>query len=61
MEEVMPIATKNPIISVTFSYEGNDSDFDTFLRTIVRDYLAADDPAVMPETDFVQKVEYDAA
>ena len=59
--EVMPIAKKNPIVSVTFSYVGKDSDFETFLKTIVRDYLAVDDPAAAPETDFVQKVESDAA
>ena len=57
--EVMPIAKKNPIVSVTFSYVGKDSDFETFLKTIVRDYLAVDDPAATPETDFVQKVESD--
>ena len=59
--EVMPIANKNPIVSVTFSYVGKGSDFETFLKTIVRDYLAVDNPAAMPETDFVQKVESDAA
>ena len=59
--EVMPIAKKNPIVSVTFSYVGKDSDFETFLKTIVRDYLAVDDPAATPETDFVQKVESDVA
>ena len=59
--EVMPIAKKNPIVSVTFSYVGKDSDFETFLKTIVRDYLAVDDPAAAPETDFVQKVESDVA
>ena len=57
----MPIAKKNPIVSVTFSYVGKDSDFETFLKTIVRDYLAVDDPAAAPETDFVQKVESDVA
>lgn len=57
----MPIAKKNPIVNVTFSYVGKDSDFETFLRTIVRDYLAVDDPAAIPKTDFVQKVESDAA
>ena len=55
--EVMPIAKKKPIVSVTFSYVGKASDFETFLKTIVRDYLAVDDPAAAPETDFVQKVE----
>ena len=59
--EVMPIAKKNPIVSVIFSYVGKDSDFETFLKTIVRDYLAVDDPAAAPETYFVQKVESDVA
>ena len=59
--EVMPIAKKNPIVSVTFSYVGKDSDFETFLKTIVRDYLAVDDPAAIPEDGFVDKVESDAA
>lgn len=57
----MPIAKKNPIVSVKFSYVGKESDFETFLKTIVRDYLALDDPAANPETDFVQKVESGAA
>ena len=57
----MPIAKKNPIVSVTFSYVGKDSDFETFLKTIVRDYLAVDDPAAIPETGFVDKVESDVA
>lgn len=53
----MPIAKKNPIVSVTFSYVGKDSDFENFLKTIVRDYLTAGDPAAALETNFVQKVE----
>lgn len=52
---------QNSFTSVTFSYVGKDSDFETFLKTIVRDYLAVDDPAAAPETDFVQKVESNAA
>lgn len=51
---------KNPIINVKFTYIGKDSDFETFLKAIVRDYLAVDDPAVNPEPDFVQKVESSA-
>ena len=57
----MHIAKKNPIVSVTFSYVGKDSDFEIFLNTIVRDYLAVDDPAAIPEDSFVDKVESDAA
>lgn len=48
---------KNPIITVKFTYVGKNSDFETFLKTIIRDYLAVDDPAANPEWDFVQKVE----
>ena len=59
--EVMPIAKKNPIVSVTFSYVGKDLDFEIFLKTIVRDYLVVDDPAAVPENGFVDKVESDAA
>ena len=59
--EVMPIAKKNPIVSVTFSYVGKDADFETFLKTIVRDYLAVDNPVAIPEDGFVDKVESDAA
>ena len=40
---------------------GKDSDFETFLRTIVRDYLSADDPAANPGEDFVDKVETECA
>ena len=40
-----------------FTYVGKDSDFESFLKTIVRDYLAVDDPAKNPESVFVQKVE----
>ena len=51
------IAKKNPITRVTISYIGTSSDFETFLKTIVRDYLAADNPAEIPEAVFVDKVE----
>ena len=51
------IAKKKPIISIKYSYIGKASDFETFLKTIVRDYLAADDPAENPEAVFVDKVE----
>lgn len=57
----MDIAKNNPIISVSFFYVGKESDFETFLKTRVRDYLAVDNPAATPEANFVQKVESDAA
>ena len=52
---------RNPITGVTFSYVGTDSDFETFLKILVRDYLLADDPAANPENDSVQKVESEVA
>ena len=52
---------RNPITGVTFSYVGTDSDFETFLKILVRDYLSADDPAANPETDSVQKVDSEVA
>lgn len=57
----MLIVKKNPIVEVNFSYVGKVSDFEAFLKIIVRDYLAADDPATVPEKDFVEKVESDCA
>ena len=52
---------RKPITGVTFSYVGTDSDFETFLKILVRDYLSADDPAANPETDSVQKVDSEVA
>lgn len=51
------IAKKNPIVSVTFTYTGTDADFENFLKIIVRDYLAVDDPAKAPQGEIVDKVE----
>ena len=51
------IAKKNPIVSVTFTYTGTDADFENFLKIIVRDYLAVDDPAECPRGEIVDKVE----
>lgn len=52
---------KKAVSSITFSYVGTESHFETFLKIIVRDYLSADDPAANPETDSVQKVESEVA
>jgi len=60
-KEGMSIVKKNPIVKVNFSYVGKASDFEAFLKIIVRDYLAVDDPATVPEKDFVEKVESDCA
>lgn len=51
------IAKKNPIVSVKFTYTGTDADFENFLKIIVRDYLAVDDPAKAPQGEIVDKVE----
>ena len=41
-------------MKVKFSYVGKATDFEAFLKIIIRDYLSADDPAAVPEKDFVQ-------
>lgn len=55
----MLIVKKNPIVKVNFSYVGKASDFEAFLKILVRDYLSADDPASVPEKEFVEKVKSD--
>lgn len=52
---------KKTVSSITFSYVGTESHFETFLKILVRDYLSADDPAANPETDSVQKVDSEVA
>lgn len=38
---------KEPVIeSVCFMYIGNDKQFNSFLKSVIRDYLADDTPAV---------------
>jgi len=59
--EVMPIAKKNPIVKVKFSYVGTEDDFVSFLKAVVRDHLALDDIAADPNAEIVEKVESDAA
>jgi len=54
-------AKKATVTSVKFTYEGKEQDFLFFLKSIVRDYLAVDDPANIAKEDFVDKVESDAA
>ena len=57
----MPIAKKNPIVKVKFSYVGTEDDFVSFLKAVVRDHLALDDIAADPKAEIVEKVESDAA
>lgn len=54
-------AKKATVTSIKFTYEGKEQDFLFFLNTIVRDYLAVDDPAKPTNEDFVDKVESGAA
>ncbi len=53
----MHIAKKNPIISIKFTYSGTEENFSKFLQALVRDYLRADDPAAIPNTEIVETVE----
>jgi len=54
-------AKKATVTSVKFTYEGKEQDFLFFLKSIVRDYLAVDDPTKLTTEDFVDKVESGAA
>ena len=48
---------KETISEVTFSYIGTDEQFDEFLKLMIHDYLAVDNPYTNQTTDFVGKVE----
>ena len=48
---------KDNISEVTFSYIGTDEQFDEFLKLMLHDYLAVDNPYTNQTTDFVGKVE----
>ena len=45
------------IASVMFSYTGTDDQFDEFLKLMLHDYLAVDNPYTKQEPDFVGNVE----
>lgn len=45
------------IASVMYSYVGTDAQFDEFLKMMIHDYLAVDDPYTSREPDFVGNVE----
>lgn len=49
------------IASVMYSYVGTDEQFDEFLKLMLHDYLAVDNPYTVQAEDFVAKVEIDAA
>lgn len=43
---------KSPITNVLFSYVGTDAQFDEFLKLMLHDYLAADNPYANRHQDF---------
>ena len=45
------------IVSVMYSYTGTDEQFDEFLKMMLHDYLAVDNPYINQESDFVSNVE----
>ena len=45
------------IASVMYSYVGTDDQFDEFLKLMLHDYIAVDNPYTNHTTDFVGKVE----
>ena len=49
------------IASVMYSYVGTDDQFDEFLKLMLHDYLAVDNPYTNQPTDFVAKVETEVA
>lgn len=50
--------TKKPELSkVMYSYVGNDTQFDAFLKMLIHDYLAADSPYTKPQAQIVGFVE----
>ena len=54
--------TKKPELSkVMYSYVGNDTQFDAFLKMLIHDYLAADSPYTKPPAQVVGLVESNRA
>lgn len=49
------------IASVMYSYVGTDDQFDEFLKLMLHDYLAVDNPYTNQKPDFVGNVESGAA
>lgn len=52
-----PKEKESNIASVMYSYVGTDDQFDEFLKLMLHDYLAVDNPYTNQTTDFVGKVE----
>lgn len=50
--------TKKPELSkVMYSYVGNDTQFDAFLKMLIHDHLAVDNPFTKPQAQVVGFVE----
>ena len=49
------------IASVMYSYVGTDNQFDEFLKLMLHDYLAVDNPYTNQVPDFVGKIETEVA
>lgn len=54
-------SSKPGITSVTYTYVGNDAQFDEFLKSVIRDYFEADNPYTNPPQNHIDKVEYNVA
>lgn len=51
---------KNPIVKVTYQYDGTATDFKAFLEALVRSYLASGYSDIKTEEKFMDKVEKEA-
>ena len=48
---------KTELSKVMYSYVGNDTQFDAFLKMLIHDYLAVDNPFTKPQAQVVGFVE----
>ena len=55
----MTYKKRNNISEVSFTYVGTDAQFNEFLKMMIHDYLAVDNPYVMKETEAVEIAEED--
>ncbi|WP_186565352.1 hypothetical protein [Lawsonibacter celer] len=55
----MTYKKRNNISEVSFTYVGTDAQFNEFLKMMIHDYLAVDNPYAMKETEAVEIAEED--
>ena len=55
----MTYKKRNNISEVNFTYVGTDAQFNEFLKMMIHDYLAVDNPYAMKETEAVEIAEED--